>query len=219
MLDDVQLYETPDGTTSPNDVIARELETPHPELSALFGKILNPKKRAYLVALSLTPNLVKAAHIAGISSMTGYNWRTDNSQDNAEFLLGVDVARAIAVERAESEAWRRAIEGVERPIFGSLGSDPNTGKSLGTGQIGSQKEYSDTLMMFLLKGHRPEKYRERFEHTGANGGPIQVTAIDPRSLSTDTLERILEEAKQKALPATTETVEAEVTEVSDTNAA
>lgn len=36
---------------------------------------------------------------------------------------------------------------------------------------------SDTLLIFLLKGHRPEKYREtlRQEHTGANGAPISVT--------------------------------------------
>lgn len=34
---------------------------------------------------------------------------------------------------------------------------------------------SDTLLIFLLKGMRPEKYRERYQHevTGKDGGPIQ----------------------------------------------
>lgn len=32
---------------------------------------------------------------------------------------------------------------------------------------------SDTLIIFLLKGARPKKYRERFEHSGEGGGPIQ----------------------------------------------
>ena len=36
---------------------------------------------------------------------------------------------------------------------------------------------SDLLLIFLLKAHRPEKYREQHRHeiTGANGAPIAVT--------------------------------------------
>jgi hypothetical protein len=39
-------------------------------------------------------------------------------------------------------------------------------------------DYSDTLAMFLLKAHRPEKYREliRQEITGAEGAPITLAA-------------------------------------------
>ena len=33
---------------------------------------------------------------------------------------------------------------------------------------------SDTLLIFLLKGRRPNKYRERIEHTGKDGGPIET---------------------------------------------
>lgn len=44
------------------------------------------------------------------------------------------------------------------------------------------KESSDTLLMFLLKAHRPGVYREtvRNEHTGADGGAIQIEAADYR---------------------------------------
>jgi terminase small subunit-like protein len=31
---------------------------------------------------------------------------------------------------------------------------------------------SDTLLIFLLKGARPDVYRERYEHSGPGGGPI-----------------------------------------------
>ena len=48
-------------------------------------------------------------------------------------------------------------------------------------------DYSDTLLIFLLKGLRPQKYRERYEHTGANGGPI---AIQPVRLDTLTEEQL-----------------------------
>lgn len=35
---------------------------------------------------------------------------------------------------------------------------------------------SDTLLIFLLKARRPEKFRDnvKHEHTGRNGGPIQT---------------------------------------------
>lgn len=36
---------------------------------------------------------------------------------------------------------------------------------------------SDTLLIFLLKAHRPEKYRERYEIGGPNGGPIQYQQV------------------------------------------
>lgn len=41
-------------------------------------------------------------------------------------------------------------------------------------------ESSDTLLIFLLKSRRPEKYREtsRHEHTGANGGVLTVVIGD-----------------------------------------
>ena len=45
-------------------------------------------------------------------------------------------------------------------------------------------KYSDTLLIFLLKGHAPAKYREnhRVEHTGDGGGPLVVmpVAVDYR---------------------------------------
>ena len=41
------------------------------------------------------------------------------------------------------------------------------------------REGSDTLLIFLLKAHRPAKFREtiRQEHTGANGAPMSVTFL------------------------------------------
>lgn len=36
---------------------------------------------------------------------------------------------------------------------------------------------SDTLLIFLLKGARPEIYRERFEHSGPGGSPLGPSAV------------------------------------------
>jgi hypothetical protein len=51
----------------------------------------------------------------------------------------------------EDEAVRRAYEGVEKPVC-------QMGK-----EVGVIREYSDTMLIFLLKGLRPAKYRERYD--------------------------------------------------------
>jgi hypothetical protein len=44
------------------------------------------------------------------------------------------------------------------------------------------RDYSDLLLIFLLKAHRPERYREtrRFEVTGPDGGAIEVATPKQR---------------------------------------
>lgn len=49
----------------------------------------------------------------------------------------------------EAEAWRRGKTGVLKPVY------------QGGKKVGSVREYSDTLLIFMLKGTRPEKYRDR----------------------------------------------------------
>jgi hypothetical protein len=82
----------------------------------------------------------------------------------------------------EAEAWRRAVEGVERPIVSG-------GKVVTT-----VREYSDALLIFLLKGRRPAKYA-RFEVTGAGGGPVMVQTDD----SPERLAAVLELAARVGL--------------------
>ena len=52
---------------------------------------------------------------------------------------------------------------------------------------------SDLLMIFLLKAHRPAKYREvqRLEHTGPGGGPVVLSFAELVKLARE---------EQKALP-------------------
>lgn len=45
-------------------------------------------------------------------------------------------------------------------------------------QCGTIREYSDTLAIFLLKAHKSEKYRERFEHTGTGSTSLFPDPLD-----------------------------------------
>jgi hypothetical protein len=102
----------------------------------------------------------KACKAAGISRMTAYRYR----ENDPVFKDQWDEAIDIAVENMEAEAQRRAVEGVLKPVY-----------QKGT-KVGTVREYSDTLLIFLLKAHKPKKYRDNatIEHTGAGGGPIDV---------------------------------------------
>ncbi len=85
--------------------------------------------------------------MSGIVKQTIYTrqWREDR-----EFQVALKSARVMAADVLEAEAHRRAVEGVEEPAGWYRGVAG-----------GTVRRYSDNLLMFLLKGARPERYRER----------------------------------------------------------
>lgn len=153
-------------------------------------------KKAFLAAYAGTGNISAAAKAAGIDRTAHYEWIKSDEAYREAF----DVADAESVDLLEREARRRAAEGVDEPVIHQgqmMGAwvtangetvAPNTpGATLIPLTI---KKYSDTLLIFLLKGARPERYRDnaRVEHTGRGGGPIETKtthAIDYDQLRKD----------------------------------
>lgn len=107
---------------------------------------LTPERRgAFLAALEQTANVSRSANEVGVDRRLLYLAR----EADPEFAKQWARALAVGVEALEDEARRRAFEGYEKPVFqsGSL--------------VGTVKEFSDTLAIFLLKGAKPDVYRER----------------------------------------------------------
>lgn len=110
--------------------------------------IRTPERRlAFLTVLADTANVSRACSGAGIGRTAAYQWRNDD----LDFKKSWDEALEIGIGALEDEAHRRAFEGTDEPVH-YLGQRCDT-----------IKKYSDTLAIFLLKAHRPDKYRERFE--------------------------------------------------------
>jgi hypothetical protein len=107
-------------------------------------KFTPEKAEAFFAALAETANVSKACAAIAVSRRTAYNWR----EADPGFAAGWDRAMKAAVLGLEDEAHRRAFEGLDKPVF-------YQGEECGT-----VREYSDTLAIFLLKAHNPEKYRE-----------------------------------------------------------
>jgi hypothetical protein len=140
-----------------SDTPARALVT-----SATFNKIRHARKRAFLAAFAECRSVTEAAHAAGIDRTSHYVWLANDERYAEAFAIADD----IAIETVEREARRRAIEGVLEAVYFQ-------GKV-----VGYQHRYSDNLLMFLLKGARPDTYRDNstIRHTGADGGAIKVEA-------------------------------------------
>lgn len=143
-----------------------------------------PKKRApkwmkaFLAALALTGNVSAACRNARIDRHEVYNYRKTDS----DFADAWDDALEQATDLLEEEARRRAYSGVEEPVFGSLG------QGLGTGEVGTIRKYSDTLLIFLLNGNRPQKYRQTAKTVNIN-----ISYDDIQNMSDDELERFIQQ--------------------------
>jgi hypothetical protein len=131
-------------------------------------KLRHPKKVAFLAAYANTGNVSAAARITGTPRPTHYRWMATDKDYAAAAVVALDEA----ADRLEAEALRRASQGWEEPVYGKL-----PGKDTGSGRVGTIRKYSDTLLIFLLKGARPDKYRERWQgELGAkDGNPLAFT--------------------------------------------
>lgn len=113
-------------------------------------------KPVFLAALRQVPVISYAAEAAGVSRVTAWRRR----QDDMEFAEAWDDALEEGIDRAEREAFRRAVEGWDRRVWHQ-----------GT-EVGTERVYSDQLLQLVLRGRRKSVYAERTEVTGANGGPV-----------------------------------------------
>lgn len=145
-----------------------------------FNMILHHKKRAFLVAYSEVGNISRAAEIAGVSRQIHYHWLKEDTDYEEAFMQ----ADQQACDRLEQEARRRAVEGVTKPVY------------QGGKQVGTVQEYSDTLLIFLLKGARPEKYKDRLQQevVGKDGIPLEVSFVPSWELRERARELLLEES-------------------------
>lgn len=101
------------------------------------------KRRAtFLKHLAKTANVSESARLAGIGTSALYKHRAKTPT----FAEQWDVAISAALDALEQAVIERARHGVEKPVF------------YGGKLIGTVRNYSDALAMFMLKAKRPEVY-------------------------------------------------------------
>ncbi len=109
-------------------------------------------------SLAMHGNLRQATDSAGIRRALAYEWR----KKDPVFAAAWDDAVEEAHDRIEEEMWRRGIDGFARPVIYK-------------GKITDQyTDYSDSLLQTLARGNRPNKFKDRTEHSTPPGAPMQL---------------------------------------------
>lgn len=107
------------------------------------------KKELFLAAFAETCTVTHAAEAAGIDRRTHYDWL----KADPEYADRFRQAEQSVADSLEAEAIRRARDGVDRDVYykGEV--------------VGTERQLSDTLLIFLLKGHKPDKFKDRHQVT------------------------------------------------------
>ncbi len=100
------------------------------------------RRTKFLKKLAQTANVSLSARHAGLSKSALYKHR----QKHPLFATAWDDALGEALDALEQAVIERAGPGVERPVY------------FGGKLIGTVRNYSDALAMFMLRAHRPEVY-------------------------------------------------------------
>lgn len=103
------------------------------------------RKKAFLEAFAELGIVTPSAERVKIARRTVYDWR----KADPAFAEAMDEAGEESADLMELEARRRAIIGTDKPVY------------QGGALVGAIREYSDTLLIFMLKARRPEKFRDK----------------------------------------------------------
>lgn len=139
-----------------------------------------PKKgtwcKAFIEELAESANVAHSCRVAGVTTKAAYKW----AKSHPDFKDEWDEALEQGISALEQEARRRAMTGTPRGVY-------HKGEKVET-----ITEFSDTLCIFLLKAHRPEKYRERIDVNQKHSGEVEmrVAGYTPQEARDAVLERL-----------------------------
>lgn len=102
---------------------------------------------AFLASLAKWGVITAATDAAGITRRWVYEYR----QRDPEFAAEWDLALERYADSLEQEASRRGRDGVLEPVY------------QGGARVGHVRKFDSQLLLALLRGARPEKYRERVD--------------------------------------------------------
>jgi transposase-like protein len=109
------------------------------------------KRAAFLAVLAKGYSVTAAVEAAGLARSTVYAWR----ESDPAFAQAWEEAEESGTDRLEDVAYQRATDGVLEPVY------------QGGRLVGEVRKVSDTLAIFLLKGRRPWKFKDKV--TGLEG--------------------------------------------------
>ena len=122
------------------------------------GQPVEVRRAVFLALLPHVGTVSEACRLAKLSRETIARWK----RDDPEFATALKEAQDLAFDALEDSMYRRARFGVPVPIF------------VKGEKVGERREYDTPAGIFLMKGARPERYRDRVsaEFTGPTYGEL-----------------------------------------------
>lgn len=135
----------------------------------------------FLTAFASLGNITAACAQSGVGRRTHYDWLQSDADYPALFMD----AQNQWMEALEEEATRRAKIGWEEPVF------------QGGREVGTVRKYSDQLLMFLMKGANPGKYRDNAKGDAEESGNRDGVGLNEkqRQLIMDELDELEKQGK------------------------
>jgi hypothetical protein len=120
----------------------------------------------FLDVLRTTGNISASSRAANINSRAAHFLKIRDLEFSQEW----DLAKDEALDELEAALRKRAIEGVEKPVY-------YAGK-----ECGVQRSYSDSVGMYILKTHRGEGYADVNKHEKGEPAPLREISARERLL-------------------------------------
>lgn len=125
------------------------------------GRLRTKQKAVFLATFAKMGTVQAACNKTKVGRSTVYFW----AKVDKLFAVAFAEAQEEATDVCEQEARRRGVDGVLEPVYyqGDV--------------VGHIRKYSDTCLLAILNAYRPEKFKNRHELTGKDGGPIGVVPV------------------------------------------
>ena len=146
-------------------------------------------KAAFLATYARCASLTRSARETGVNPFTIYEWKANDPEFKAAFEDAIEKS----TDWLEDEAIRRAAEGVDRPVFF---------KGV---QCGVIREYSDSLLQFMLISRRPDKFAPKLKQEVT--GSITVERVSFATIEGEVVMETGRQPKVIAAPAPIESIE------------
>lgn len=128
------------------------------------------KQAERLCALGATDS--DLANFFEVSTRTIYRWKSEHPK----FCQALKVGKEVADERVKRSLYHRAVgyEADAVKIFMPAGATEPV-----YAEYREHIQPDTTAAIFWLKNRRPDEWRDKIEHTGANGGPLLISWLTP----------------------------------------
>ena len=123
-------------------------------------EILTAKHDLFFAELAKHGQITRATTAAGIDRSHAYKLRDSDPVFGERWSIALETY----VDTLEAAAHQRAVEGTDKGVW-------HQGE-----QVGTERQYSDTLLLAMLKAKRKREDGDasKIELTGADGGPVKV---------------------------------------------